>query len=92
MELIFDIIADLILKLLGKVTEQTKSATVQTFVDVLVAAAFLVAVDGCAIWCAVSFYRKGNMLLAVMLAFAAVIFFLLVGFMILRRIIRRRKS
>lgn len=91
MELIFDVIADLILKLLGKVTEQTKSATVQTFVDGLVAAAFLVAVDGCAIWCAVSFYRKGNMLLAVMLA-AAVIFFLLVGFMILRRIIRRRKS
>lgn len=92
MELIFDVIADLVLDLLGKVTRHSKKTRTQTIVDVLVASVFILVVDGLAIWSAVSYYRKGNVFLAVVFASIVVLSLLLIGFVIIRRIIRRRKA
>ena len=92
MELIFDILADLLLALLGKVVRHSEKKKTQTIVDVLMALAFLLAIEGLAIWSAVSCYRKGNIFLTVVFASIVVLSLLLTGFIVLRRIIRRRKA
>lgn len=92
MDLFFDIIADLVLKLLGKVTKDNKNARTQTVVDILVASVFLLAVDGYAIWNAVSYYRQGKVLVAAIFASVMVISLLLIGFVVFRRIMRKRKD
>ena len=92
MDLIFDIIADLVLKLLGKATKHSKNARTQTVVDILVASVLLLAVDGYAIWSVVSYYRQGNIPIAAIFASAVVVSILLVGFVVIRRIIRKRKD
>ena len=86
-----DIIADLILELLGKVTKNIKNARTQTVVDVLVASVCILVVAGYAIWSAVSYYRQGNVWATVAFASVAAIFLLLIGFVILRRIIRKNR-
>ena len=75
MELIFDIIADFVLKLLGKATKHSKNTRTQTVVDILVASAFLLAVDGYAMWSAVSYYRQGKVLVAAIFAAVVVVSF-----------------
>lgn len=92
MDLFFDIIAELVLKLLGKVTKDNKNTRTQTIIDIFVASVFLLAVDGYAIWNAVSYYRQGKVLVAAVFASVVVASFLLIGFVALRRIIRKRKE
>ena len=92
MDLFLHIIADFVLKLLGKVTRRSKNERIQTVVDILVASVFLLAVDGFAIWNAVSYYRQGKVLVAAILAAVVVISLLFVGFVVIRRIIRKRKG
>lgn len=92
MELIFDIIGELVLGLLGKVTRHSKKTSTQTIVDILVAAAGILAAGGFTVWKTVSCCRRGNIWAAAIYASAAVIVLLLISFVVLRRIIRRRKS
>lgn len=92
MELIFDVVADLVLDLLGKVTRHSKNTRTQTIVDILVASVFVLVVEGLAVWGAVRGYQQGNVLLTVAFASVVVISLLLIGFVIIRRIIRRRKA
>lgn len=86
-----EIIADLVLDLLEKITRHNKNKRTQTVVDILVASVSFLAVNGYAIWRAISHYRQGNMLAAVAFASVVVISLLLIGFIILRRMIRKRK-
>lgn len=86
-----DIIADLVLELLGKVVRHSKNPRTQTVVDVLVASVFLLAVDGFAIWNAISYYQQGNVIVAAIFAAVVVISLLLIGGLVLRRIIRRKE-
>lgn len=86
-----DIVADLILELLGKITRHCKSPKTQMVVDILVASVFLLAVDGFAIWNAISYYQQGNVIVAAIFAAVVVISLLLVGGLVLRRIIRRKE-
>ena len=92
MDLIFDIIADFVLSLLGKATRRSKKPKTQIIIDILAATVFLLVVDGYATGSAVRYYRQGNVLLAAVFASVVVISFLLIGFVVLRRIIRKRKA
>lgn len=92
MELIFDIIADFLLELLGKVARHSEKAKTQTVADVLVAVALLLAVEGLAVWSAVSCYSKGNIFLTVVFASIVVLSLLLIGFVMIRRILRRKRA
>ena len=92
MDFFLELITDLALKILEKVTRCNISKRTQTVVDILVSAVFLLMVNGFAIWKAVSHYRRDNLLAAAIFASAVVLCVLLLGFVILRRIIRRRKS
>ena len=87
-----DIIADLVVALLGKLTKNIKNAKVQTLVDILIASVCVLIADGCAIWGAVSCYRQGKVLAAIAFASVVVISLLLIGFIILRRIIKNKKE
>lgn len=86
-----DIVADLILELLGKITRHCKSPKTQMVVDILVVAAFLLAVGGIAIWSAVSYYRQGDFLTTTVFAALAVVSLLLAGGVVLRCIARKKK-
>lgn len=87
-----DIVANLILKLLEKVTKHSKNARTQTVIDILVASVVLLAVGGYAIWNAVRCYQQGNVLAAAAIASVMAITLLLIGFVVLRRFIRRRNE
>ena len=87
-----EIIADLVVELLGKLTKNIKNAKVQTFVDILIASVCILIADGCAIWGAVSYYRQGKVLAAIAFASVVVISLLLIGFVILRHILRNKKK
>ena len=89
---LMDIIADLVVALLGKLTKNIKNAKVQTLVDILIASVCVLIADGCAIWGAVSCYRQGKVLAAIAFASVVVISLLLIGFIILRRIIKNKKE
>ncbi len=86
-----EIIADLVLELLAKITRNNSKKS-QTVVDILVACLSLLAVNGYAIWKAVSCYRSGNLLGAVLFVAVVVVSVLLLGFLVIRRIIRKRKN
>ena len=90
MELLFDIIADFVLSLLGKMTRHSKNGKTQTVVDILVATTCILVTDGLAIWGAVSCYRQENVVGTVAFASVVVISLLLIGFVILRRLLRRK--
>ncbi len=92
MDFFFECIAELVLKILEKVTRRNISKKTQTVVDILVSAVFLLMVNGFAIWKAVSHYRSGNLLAAAIFASAVVLCVLLLGFVIIRRMVRNRKN
>lgn len=83
-----DLIFEGILALLGKVTRHTKSKKTQMIVDILVASAAILI----AIWSAIGHYRKGNVLEAAIFASVVVISVLLIGFVVLRRVLREKKE
>ena len=92
MDFFFECIAELVLDILEKVTRRNTSKRTQTGVDILVSAVFLLMVNGFAIWKAVSHYRSGNLLAAAIFASAVVLCVLLLGFVIIRRMVRNRKN
>ena len=92
MDFFLELITDLGLKILEKVTRRNTGKRTQTVVDILVSAVFLLMVNGFAIWKAVSHYRSGNLLAAAIFASAVVLCVLLLGFIVIRRIIRNRKN
>mgnify|MGYP003296286333 CR=1 FL=1 len=92
MELLFDIVAELALKLLEKVARHSENERTQNIVVVLVASVCILVVEGLAVWGAVSCYQQGNVLLTVAFASVVVISLLIIGAVVLRRIIRRRKA
>ena len=87
----FELIAEGVLAILEKVVKHSEKRT-QTVVDILVAVIAILAVDGYAIWSAISAYRRGNMLGAVLYSVALVVSVLLLAFVAIRRIIRKRKN
>lgn len=87
----FELIAEGVLAILEKVVKHSEKRT-QTVVDILVAVIAILAVDGYAIWSAISAYRRGNMLGAVLYSVALVVSVLLLAFVVIRRIIRKRKN
>ena len=91
MDFLFELIADGVLAILGKVARHSKSRT-QTVVDILVAVIAILAVNGYAIWSAISAYRQGNMLATVLHSAVLVVSLLLLAFVVIRRIIRKRKA
>lgn len=86
-----ELIADGVLAILEKVAKHGQKRT-QTVVDILVAVISILAVNGYLIWSAISAYRQGNMLATVRYAAVLVISVLLMAFVVIRRIIRKRKS
>lgn len=92
MDFFFECIAELVSKILEKVTRHNISTRTQTVVDILVVAVSFLVLDGFAIWKAVRYYRSGNLLGAAIFAAAVVISILLLGFVVIRRIIRNRKN
>ena len=92
MEIIADLVVELLGKLLRQLTKNIKNAKVQTFVDILIASVCILIADGCAIWGAVSCYRQGKILAAIAFASVVVISLLLIGFIILRHILRNKKK
>ena len=86
-----EIIADLVLELLAKITRNNSKKS-QTVVDILVACLSILAVNGYAIWKAVSCYRSGNLLATVLYSAILVVSVLLLAFIAIRCIIRKRKN
>ena len=91
MDWFLEMIADGVLAILGKVVRHSEKRT-QSVVDILVAVIAILAVDGYAIWRAIDAYRRGNMLGAVLYSAALVVSVLLLAFVVIRRIIRKRKA
>ena len=87
----FELIAEGVLAILEKVVKHSEKRT-QTVVDILVAVIAILAVNGYAIWSVISAYRRGNMLATVLYSAALVICLLLLAFVVIRRIIRKRKA
>ena len=92
MELIFDIIADVVFNLIEKAIKGIKNEKIKLFAAAILAFAMTTLAVGFAVWGAISFYEKGNMLAAIVFVAIAVLILLLIGFIVLRRIIRRKNK
>ena len=92
MDILIFIIGELLYFLAVKGIRNIKNEKTQIIVAAIFTVVVCVSVTGFAGWEAIQFYQKGNMLAAIVFAILAVLPILLIGFIILRRIIRTRKN
>ena len=91
MDIISFIVDELVFFLTEKGIKRIKNEKAQIIVTAILSAVMCVLVTGFAGWQAVQSYQKGNLLAAIFFAVLGVLPLLLIGFIMLRRVIRKRK-
>ena len=91
MDLLFDIAVEFLFTLVEKGIKGIKNEKLQVFAAATFAFVAFASLVGFATWMGVSFYREGTMVATIFCGAIVALAILLIGFIILRRIIRKRK-
>ncbi len=92
MNLIFDFIVDLLFRFSEKGVKNIQNEKKQIIAAAISAAVTCLAAVGLGIWKAIDYYREGKLWAAIVFAVMVVLVFLLLGFVVIRRIARNRKK